>query len=345
MTQDFTFKNPINKYYLPDDVLLAQIYFVHSLTQLSPELWKTLNHPYVMISADNALYNVNAAVEKLRGLKVIVDSGGFRLISRGRLPNSKEIIQVQQVLLERIGALPVLLDTPVPNPLRATEQDFYAANKATAKNAKLWARVFGDHFIYPLHAHTEQQLREALQLAKQMGVKPVSYGLGSLAPLARYRPLRVIEIVTRARELVESKLHAFGIGNGVAVLLARWKLVDTLDTSSPLMDAKYGLVRHPETGAMTLVVPQRASSRPRSTPDQIAALCQCPICRTEPQLLAAWGRVGVLARTIHNAYHMLQALRNPDKTAVFIRRHPRLRKLLYNFGIEIPEKASSRGGA
>lgn len=306
---------------------MARVYFVHSFTQLSPELWRRLGHPYVMVSADDVARALDTAVRSLRGLEVIVDSGGYRLISRGRLPDPWEVINVQRVLVEEVKAVPVLLDAPIRDPLRATEHDFYAANRATARNARLWARVFGDYFIYPLHAHSSRQLREALQMARGAVPSVEYYGLGSLAPLARYKPQRVVEVLCAANSIIGGRIHVFGVGNSLAALINIYGLAYSLDTSSPLADALYGLARHPEEYYMALVAPRKAASRPRAEPGEIAVYCSCPVCSTDPSVLGEWGRRGVEARTVHNAYQLLSILADREKTLRLISRSPRLRAL------------------
>jgi len=301
---------------------LIRIYFVHSATQLNPRLWLSLGHPYIMVSADNIAENTEHAAKELRGLSVIVDSGGYRLISRGKLPDPSTVISVQKTLSEEIGALPVLLDTPVPDPLRASDSDFYAANKLTARNARVWSRVFGDRFLYPLHARTPSQLREALRIARSVAPSVDVYGLGSLAPLARYRPEKLLELVMFARELVEQRLHVLGVGNSVAAAINLLGIADSIDTSSPLSDARYGLARVPSNYALALLAPRR--NKPAAPPETVSSQCNCPVCRKDPRALAGWGRRGVLARTIHNAYQLLRALSNPVESMKLISRNKRL---------------------
>ncbi|ALL00350.1 hypothetical protein Pyrde_0300 [Pyrodictium delaneyi] len=316
---------------------MTVVYFVHSLTQLNPQLWHILGHPHVMVSADDAARNPPRSVKLLRGLDVIVDSGGYRLISRGRLPSPEKVIEIQQLLADEVGAKPVALDTPVPNPLKADDADFRAANEATANNARLWTRVFGDHFIYPLHAHTPSQLSDALQKLRRTAPTVEAIGLGSLAPLARYQPAKALRLIHYARVHIDKRIHVFGAGNSLLAALAHTRLADTADTSSPLQDARYGLTRHPETLAMALTAPRQTPGRPRATPQEIAARCNCPACRASPEALAEWGRQGVLARTIHNAYQLLEILENPEKTLQLLSRRPQLARELHHIYVAMTQ--------
>ncbi|BEP17273.1 hypothetical protein PYJP_06250 [Pyrofollis japonicus] len=307
---------------------MARIYFVHSLTQLNPMLWKNIGHPHVMVSADDVAKKMPTAVKQLRGLDVIVDSGGYRLISRRRLPEPEKVLEVQKALYEEVGAFPVLLDTPVPHPLRASDAEFRAANKATARNARLWQRVFGDHFLYPLHAQTGQQLREALDLARRVaGGHAGAFGLGSLAPLARYDPGRLLEAVAEARLLIDTRLHVFGVGNSIAILLLMLRIADSVDTSSPLADAKYGLARDPISFSLLQVAPRKGGRR-AADPAELASRCKCPVCKTNPRALSEWGRRGILARTIHNAYHLLRAARDPALASRMLKKNRLLLRAL-----------------
>jgi len=303
---------------------LAKIYIVHSFTQLSPELWRSLGHPHVMVSADDAAQAMPEALKTLQGLDVLVDSGGYRLISRGKLPDPETVLETQKLLADELGATPVLLDTPVPSPLKATDADFRAANKATAKHARLWTRAFGDHFVYPLHGHTPAQLREALRIANTVAPSVEAHGLGSLVPLARHRPARLLHLAAAARRLLPRRLHVFGVGNSLALALAALGLADSVDTSSPLADARFGVARDPASFSV-LVVAGRKQGR-RAAPEELARTCSCPVCSREPRLLAAWGRRGVLARTLHNAYHLLAAAADPEKALAIAARNPRIRR-------------------
>ncbi len=322
---------------------MTRIYIVHSLTQLSPQLWRTLGHPYVMVSADDVARKLEYAVKVLDGLDVLVDSGGYRMISRRRQPSPEKVLTVQRILVDKVGAMPVLLDTPVPEPLRADSHDFHAANKATARNARIWAREFGDHFVYPLHAHTPSQLDEALHIARKAIPSVEAYGLGSLALLARYRPAKLVELVAYARERLPARLHVFGVGNSVAVLLALAGLADSIDTSSPLADARYGVVRDPQTYS-TLVVAGNKRGR-RVEAEDVALRCPCPVCRREPRLLAEWGRAGVLARTLHNAFHLLEAVRDPRKGVLMVLRNRGLRPVLAKLGLALEDYDEALVGA
>ncbi|MCE4625433.1 MAG: hypothetical protein F7C35_06170 [Desulfurococcales archaeon] len=247
------------------------------------------------------------------GLKLIVDSGAFRWISRGRLPNPRIVIETQRVLAAETGALPVVLDHPVRSPLSAGEGEYGASNEWTSKNSVMWQREFGDDYIYVLHAGSNTTLRRAVSTLRKTHPSVKYVGLGSLAPLSARKPRKAIQIVEKARELLGDKhVHVFGVGNGLLALLAHTGLADSVDTASHIIDASFGMAREPRTLSMVVVAGARERHKKREeTWEELSKHCRCPICRTNPTLLARRGREGLIARAVHNAYWILRAVRAP----------------------------------
>ncbi len=285
-----------------------KIYLVYSFSNATPEWWKVINHKYVLVSADDVSKHLERALKSLKGLEVIVDSGGFRVISKGRRLSLETIIEVQKTLFEELNALPVVLDTPVPP--SADESQVMAANRRTVGNAVTWQRIFGDYFLLPVHGLNAKQVVEAYRMARERLGSLHYIGLGSQALLSRRKPCKVVENVKALRNRHDGVLHVFGVGNSTLLALASTGVADSVDTSAPLRDANYGLARHPKTLSMAVVAPRRVRGRPRASPEEIARYCDCPICRANPSLLASWGRSGLMARAIHNAYQMLRIVNN-----------------------------------
>jgi hypothetical protein len=296
-----------------------RLYLAYSFSQAAPWPPGELGHPYVVVSADDVYSHdpgeALAFLSRWRGrLRLLVDSGGYRRISRGRLPEPSLVLEVQEALAGELGAsvVPVLLDTPVRDPLHAEPGECAASNRATAARSRLWQRVFGDHYLYPIHACSVETLRRAVEVLRETHPTVAYVGLGSLAPLAARRPRKALEIVWEARRLLgDRRLHVFGAGNGLAAYLSLAGLADSADTASHIIDARFGLARDPHTLSMAVVAPRRARGRPRRAPGEIAGACGCPVCRSQPGLLASWGRRGLIARAVHNAYWLLRAVSEP----------------------------------
>jgi len=252
------------------------------------------------------------------------------VISRGRRIEPGLVLGVQEALNDEVGAYPVLLDVPVQNPLDASTSEYRAANRATARNARLWARAFGDEYLYPIHAGSLDTLREAVDLLMQTHPDVEAVGLGSLAPLSARRPGVVLRLVAEARNLLRDKwLHVFGVGNGLLAALGLLGLADSVDTASHIVDARYGMARHPRTLSMTVVASRRESpKRPTALPEEIAEGCGCLICKTRPEKLALWGREGHLARAIHNAHWILIAAALPSVARTLAGKRPSLARIL-----------------
>jgi len=212
-----------------------KLYIVYSSFHACPKFWKTVGHSYVMTSAD--LIKLEE-VPELRGAEVIVDSGGFRRLSKGIEFEPEKIIKIQKVLYEELDALPVILDYPPRSPDEAP----YAIKK-TAKNIKLWQKEFGDDWMYVVHAFTREQFKEAMSY---LDSKPVSIGIG-LAKFSKHKPSVVIERLSIAREFWDGWLHALGVGGSTAILIFLKDLADTADSSSPIQDATFRTIRDPLT--------------------------------------------------------------------------------------------------
>ncbi len=287
-----------------------RVYLAYSFTQACPEWWRELGHHYVAVSADDVSRYVHVAVKALRGLHVLIDSGAFRIVSRGRVPDPHQVIGVQKIVVDELNALPVALDHPVAPGVG--EEIVKAANRKTATNALLWVREFGDHFVYPLHGHTPSQIDYAIELMIRTAPSVRYVGLGSQAILSRRNPCLVYRLVEYLSSRLDKAIHVFGVGNTTLLLLATTDIALSVDTASPLHDARYGLSRHPKTLSMTVTASRRLKgSRPRANPLEIAKDCRCPVCTTVPGLLANWGREGVKARAVHNAYQLFRMLKNP----------------------------------
>jgi len=117
----------------------VRIYLVHDNNAPWPP--RELGYPYVLVSADK-IRDPYDFVDFVRRRDwefppawLLVDSGGYRGISRGRLPDPKRVLSVQRVLAEELGAVPVLLDTPVPSPLKAGPGEYRAAARPGSGSA------------------------------------------------------------------------------------------------------------------------------------------------------------------------------------------------------------------
>lgn len=277
-----------------------KLFFVYSLTQASPKLWKFFGVDGVLVSADD-LASCDGRVKEFLGFDgyVVVDSGGYRLLSRSKALDVVEVLDAQA----RAGAdLNVALDYPLS--LNPTQREFLEKVAKTIENVELWLDAFGSERVMPvLHARSPSQLEFVKDLLVERYGNVFTYlGLGSLAEVSRYSPEKMVELAAYARKLfANAKLHAFGCGNSSAVILSTLGF-DSADAASHVHDARFGMVRHPQTLSMAVVAERKRVSRPRIELEELFSLCSCPVCQSREKDLASWGRKGVVLRAVHNAW-------------------------------------------
>jgi len=271
---------------------------VHSFSQASPKLWE-IGIRTLMISVDDVKLE---RLGELKGLDLMLDSGGFRRLSRGRELEPEEVLRAQIEIVEETGALPVILDYPPRSP-----EEVGGSIKRTAKNLKLWQRAFGDRFVYVVHGSKEEHFREAMSY---LSSKPEAVALGGVAFKSRNKPKEVLDFLKSLRGLWDGKLHALGVGNSLALAAFMLGLADSADTSGYLTDASFRMIRDPESmGLIKVEEGQR---------------CWCEACKGAE--VGKRGREGLIARARHNAYWLMRALESEELALSMIGRRPSLRR-------------------
>jgi len=245
-------------------------------------------------------------------LVTMCDSGAYRLLSQGTKLNPENILAIQR----SCGApLNVQLDWPITarSPLREIELH----RRRTLETARLWLEEFGpDHTVVVVHGRNASELDAALaglcNLERDFG-ELKHLALGSVARISRTSPLRVAELAAHClRHRPHANWHIFGVGATTAVLLATIG-IHSVDSSSHIMDASFGLARHP----ITLAPHKVAGSN--SDECDIPNVCNCPVCRNSPGDLARPGREGVGARAIHNIWLLQRMVRERRVPARYVR--------------------------
>lgn len=276
-----------------------KLYFVYSFAQASPQLWKKLDIKTIMISVDDVKLD---KLDELKGLDLMLDSGGFRRLSKGKELKPEEVLNKQKLVVELTGALPIILDYPPRSP-----EEAWFSIKRTAKNVKLWQRAFGDRFVYVVHGFSEEHFAEAL---KALDSPPEVVALGGVALKSRSSPKEVLRRFEALRAMWDGKLHALGVGNSLALALFLLDLADSADSSGYLTDASFRMIRDPETMGMRKV--------------HVGERCYCEHCKGRE--VGKAGREGVIARAEHNAYWLLRALEDESLALSMISRRAPLRK-------------------
>ncbi len=294
---------------------MFKLYLSFSTKQASPRLWEILGHKSYMLSVDV----LEGDLSPFKALDLMLDSGAFRSVSKGKSLKPEEVLKAQKKALEVLKALPVVYDYPL-NALKAEDKDYELANEKTLKNVMLWSKEFGNDFLPVVHAKSPRVLKKYLNIYESMGFKKIA--LGSLALLSRYKPALVLMLIKEAKE-VFGRIHALGVGNSLALAIAHLNLAESADSSSYLQDAKYGMVRYPEDMSM-VVVAKRKTTKRKVNVEKVYSRCNCPACSRRG--LEFWSREGFVLRSIHNAYWLLKALKDVNLAERIISR----RRSLWN---------------
>jgi len=137
------------------------------------------------------------------------------------------------------------------------------------------------------------------------------YGLGSLAPL-KHRE-EILERVQAVIEVLGRELHVFGVSAIETVGALRDLGIRSVDSSRPAKAAMYNQVFYGKPFRRFSI----AGTRDRSGVAASSSLrlrealpCDCPACcgKANPDILALGSRKYIALRTLHNYWHLKQAL-------------------------------------
>lgn len=278
-----------------------KIFAAASTSQKHVKVWYNLEQDGVMLSADDLGEKDPTTVYKLldiNGYDVIVDSGGFRLISKNKKLNPKKIIQIQEKYTK---ARKVPLDYPLHKKDDKTTRNMKM--QKSLENANLWSQHFDpEEVIYVIHGHDREELENYTKELRSLVDNIINVGLGSVALFSRYGGRKIVEIMLDFIKICEPyNQHIFGVGNSGAVLAKKFGF-NSVDSSSYLQDSRFGLVRHPQTLKM-LVITKRKTNKEKTNPKQFFKLgCTCKVCNEQDRRIGSWGQVGFRLRACHNYY-------------------------------------------
>lgn len=287
-------------------------------------VWEHLNHKFVLISAD--LFSQVPDYLKSGNLSFIVDSGGFRIFSKGVKLDPREILEREKELIAELGgperAVPVVLDYPL-DPFKASKEEFEKANEKTLRNVELWAREFGNEFFPVVHAGRHLDLAE-LWAKRYLSMGFNKIAVGSSGPLSARDPCTLLRISKIVKEAGFEWVHVFGTGNSTAASLFLSGFADSTDSTSYVKDGKYGLARDPET--LKLLKIRKGEKLRMHT-------CGCPVClRGEP--LCSGGRECLNKLEIHNAFWLLKAVSDEEVAWKLIKNRKQLSRCLRELMLE-----------
>lgn len=259
----------------------------------------------LILSADNIHKSRTVQVRQVLKFDgfIVIDSGGFRMLSKNTTFDPQEVIEWQK----RAGDVDVLvvLDYPIEDGLSINE--VRTRIEASINNVAMWLDEFGPDKVMPvLHGRTRSAINFAKDLLFEKYGRVFKYiGIGSIAEVAKRNLPRMVDLARYIRKLLPNfHLHAFGCGGSSASILAAIGF-DSADCSSHLVNSKYGLVMDPDTLHMCIITPlKKEERRPKITADELFARCNCPVCKARNYKISTWGKEGFILRAIHNAWNL-----------------------------------------
>lgn len=181
----------------------------------------------------------------------------------------------------------------------ASDSERWSALKSTIENAKVAAQWQRTHrnigkLVYVVQGWDLHSVSLCAKKISKLNAR--DYALGSLIGLP---PGEIARRVQEVRRIIGSSphLHLFGISN-VGVLRGLVGFVDSFDSSAPIKAAFFKeVITGP--GARTHVDSLFSND------------CDCPVCRSNPRLIALKGTPGLVRRlnhlrAVHNAFVMTQ---------------------------------------
>jgi len=208
------------------------LFLGYSFKRGNPKPWDYFKVPNVMINAYDVMtrcHSIRPAHKLLSyGGYICCDSGGWQIL-QGKNVSIHDIINAQRKLKPDLS---VMLDNNLDE-------------KKHLKNLRIYLEE-ADFDFFPVISYniSGKTLRKVSELIDN----PPLIGIGGLVPVIG-SPIdvpelgKVVETIKRARETFPStKIHLFGIG-GWYTALALFLLVDSIDTSSWVHDARFGKIR------------------------------------------------------------------------------------------------------
>lgn len=211
----------------------VKIFLGYSFGRGNPQPWHFFSIPNLMVNAfDIAERNIPISlIHETLNYKgnVFCDSGGWQIIQRSLNLDIFEIISIQK----NLGAdLCAVLDNGLDE-------------KQHLKNLKIYSEHADFNFVpvIPIDI-SERGVEEILKIIDA----PQMIAIGKMVPILQ-SPLNFTQLKIAIKKIIEikqkfpeSRLHIFGLG-GIYTALISFLIIDSVDTTSWIHDARYSKIR------------------------------------------------------------------------------------------------------
>lgn len=270
----------------------------------------------VSITSVSQIWTLDRYATKPRYL--MLDSGGYRYATApGERPNPSEAFDRQMRVLEAYDGEAVVcaLDYPVLDPDAGSNERDRCIDQTVAyayefKSLLEESRPRED--VAGMAIVQGYDVSSMVYCAHRLGeIGFPLYGVGSLAPL-RHKE-EILERVGAVQEVLGPELHVFGVSAVDTVAALADLGVSSVDSSRPAKAAMYNQVFYSRPFRRFSVAESQdrtGVSLPASRRLSEALPCTCPVCagRSNPGILKLGSRRHVALRTLHNYWHLKEAL-------------------------------------
>jgi len=256
---------------------------------------------------------------------IMIDSGGFALLSRNR---RFDIRKLEAVYTRIPGEILVSLDYP-PSPCDDYKTKARYRSQTARNLARLACCVSHQRLMPVVHGHDVAELRTSCDLICEIMPSPTQIGVGGLVPLMcsggsirgfHYKRTDGTmgdraDWIADALEIVRNRfpramLHVFGIGSATTAIAVLALGADSVDSLAWRRSASFGAILLPgKSERFPTFKEGRLPSRPVLQEEDLQLLqsCLCPICIRHDKIT---GRRRALAgcykrRAVHNAWTLL----------------------------------------
>lgn len=280
-----------------------------------PKPWMHFKIDGVMLNAYEILQN-QTVKEKVRERNIhnflhfkgsiAMDSGGFLFMKKRILDTKPEtILQLYQESKPNYG---VVLDHPIG--LEISETEIRKRQLRTLKNTEIMVELHKNsnpEIIPVVHGNSIKSIKWYLSKLNRIS-EFKTYGVGSLVPALHNQKgckltiYNAVEIISYLRKnLPDEKIHVFGLGSALTMLLMFYAGADSIDSSSWRKKAAFGAIQLRGIGDRYITGKKKHKKYSDLSKDEeeIIKNCGCPSCKNHPLNDL---RESFSLRALHNAW-------------------------------------------
>ena len=228
--------------------------------------------------------------------KIIVDSGAYTFIKKGKMPEEKEIAELQS----KLGAdIAIPLDFPLF--MAKTNKERKTFQMKTLANNDLW-NSFSDKYNFDVFGVIQGSYNDIPDLIPQISQEFVALGGKAIQPTNGkiYSRAKLQKDIQQIKSCDKSKkIHLLGY-SGIESFKKFAPLIDSFDTMAPQLYAGYRTIL---TDKPTKRKPKWVRYQSQSQED--LDNCPCPTCQNFNKMVLAETQFAEGLRYLHNTWWLI----------------------------------------